>query len=1255
MSIPLPFGNNNITVYSYESFSYTISNPDSNLYTLSTTKSSGIPPSYLTNNANQSITFAATSNAMFPGNQTFTVSADPSGGTSVNSVTIAAGRFLDPSGNSFVGSNYTFFAKEAISPIQLVAPFNLASPVTSTPALPPGLGFSAISGSNVSIVGTPSITVPQSNYLIIGRATTSSKTVSSTISMVISNERIQTNLDGGSIVSGMQIGTPISPRTLTAKGNGTIRYTWPSFPDGIVATDNSGNVKTSGFLPSDPSYTMIITGTPTLTAANFFKNAGYSNGLTQSILVERVNPLPLISNTVDLTFRFGETVLFDTASNPRLYTGVALDPTAIYYRALTYFTSNVGISSIFSPDLRSDLSLAFNGVDRAYLTGTPISAGSASYTIRAINSNGVTRDTTTTIEIVNDSVSFISPPTPAVDVCYNFVLSRPIDVSLNGYYPTPIQFSASAASGRTIQWSAPALTGTGLSLSATSGPTVTLQGTPSNITSLSTLAVTASATGTPATATRNTTFAILNDQFTFDSIGNLGWIQNKAISAVQIRATTLSGRQVSSYTASGVPAGVSLSPTGLLTGTPTTFGSGSFTVTASTGFANGSQVFSYNTISDNLIVVMANTIETVSTTFSGVDFRALTYSGKEGTINAQPVTSRGPYQGINFDVSFSSGNFLQGDFSSISYLLPKYRFAATGTAGAYTTESPVDVVVNNAPTNAKHIIGVDSVTSPVPGVSPTTTIVKLIRSTTPSVSLGSGLGYSYLGQGLSWDTITPSNVIDRLSNVVYGVQDVAQNGDVLVAVAGSNMIRSSDGGASWEDIASSNIQALDVSGGLSTLWPPYTPYYPPSPLFGCIANDGTSNWVAIAIGTTGGGTPYNVLRQSSDNGMTWTDTSTNFFTNITAGSKLYYNNGRFFAVEGTPPFTLPTSTPPSTTSLTYASASNLGVWTPVSSISGVVNDLTFSNNTALAVGSNGGYSSTDNGTTWTALPTSPIVISGPAEINSAKYAYGKWVVSGKDLNGDMAISVSSDLTTWTPFIALPPNSTVTASTEDGAAWLFAQGAGTGGISLIWDSNGNLTPSAAGWGATDFPALGSKRIISTLVSNGTPTLTISIPYDPSDISIQAPTQTSYINWQFVPISPITVRATTGTSNEFLYYYASGLPDGLSFVNDASGLLATITGTSVKYSDAVQRVLLYIVRGSNVAATSLGMRTILPTVQKVQSGAGAWTYSLRQYVEVNAALNSRDTKVTPSNEYRLGEFTRPEPPDVITAVFKDCDKC
>ena len=70
--------------------------------------------------------------------------------------------------------------------------------------------------------------------------------------------------------------------------------------------------------------------------------------------------------------------------------------------------------------------------------------------------------------------------------------------------------------------------------------------------------------------------------------------------------------------------------------------------------------------------------------------------------------------------------------------------------------------------------------------------------------------------------------------------------------------------------------------------------------------------------------------------------------------------------------------------------------------------------------------------------------------------------------------------------------------------------------------------------------------------------------------------------------------------------------------------------------------------------IAMRTILPTVQKQQTSAGAWTSMLRQYTVVNAAQNSLNGKTLPATESILGEFTRPEPSD---SVKEDpaCKKC
>jgi hypothetical protein len=185
------------------------------------------------------------------------------------------------------------------------------------------------------------------------------------------------------------------------------------------------------------------------------------------------------------------------------------------------------------------------------------------------------------------------------------------------------------------------------------------------------------------------------------------------------------------------------------------------------------------------------------------------------------------------------------------------------------------------------------------------------------------------------------------------------------------------------------------------------------------------------------------------------------------------------------------------------------------------------------------------------------------------------------------------------------------------------------------------------------------LYTDVLSNPTTTATMFIPYDASGIAFTSPTQTQYTNWQFVPIPTIPVVATNPVPGNFLYYYASGLPRGLTLNLDASGIESSITGTSSQFSDAFQRVVLYAALspgggGGGVAALPISMRTILPTVQKQQTSAGSWTSLVRQYTTVNAAQNSVNGRALPSTNPPLGEFTRPYPPDSVSAPGS-CRKC
>jgi hypothetical protein len=1234
MTTVKPFANNSLSVYSYEGFSFTISNPDTSKYSrLTTTQTSGIPPAYITKlDVSRAIEFSATSNGMVPGTQQFVITADSSTAptlTSSNIVTINPGRFLDVSGGgSFVGSNYTFFAKESVPPIWLKAPFSIGT-ITSSPSLPPGLGFTTVDVCSVRITGTPTVTVPQANYLIIGKESGTSKTVSSTLPIVISNERIQTNITNGGIISGMTVGSAISPVTLTSIANGVVQYTWSSLPTGIYASDSSGTIITSPFFPSDPSKTLVIQGTPTLQTASNFIPYGLG-GLSQSISVTRTTA-PVLSTTVGVTFMFGETVLFDTVPNLTFFKGVTLDPSANYYRAAAYFTTNDDISNIFSPNLRVDLSLAFNGVDRAYLIGTPtVPTGSSNFTIRAVSSNAFTRDVSSTIAISNDSVTLTAP----VDTCYNFIFSRDVDLSLNGYYPYPITFSATAASGKNIEWSAPNLSGTGLSLSATTGNSTTIVGTPTATASLRNLRVTATSFDTSETAHRDVSFAVLDDAITSFSVPYINdriFIQNKAIDPIQFTATMLSGNSIRAWTVANVFPGITMTRSGLMSGTSTcnveTTLTPTFTLDTDFVSKTYTPTWGFANTKDVIIAVLPNTTETVPLTFSGVEFRALAYSGLQSTLDLS--TSRAPYQGSNFSASFS-GNYLQGDFSGIA-LLPKYRLGIVATAGTSSNNWVSEIAVNNAPTFVRHIVGIDNATDPQ------NIVLKLLRNTGPSVDLGNG--YTYSANALTWSNAGVSSSL--LSNIPYGIHDMAQSGDVIVAVLGSNMVRSADAGVTWSQIPSSNIQAFDTSGGV-----PSIPYYTANPLFGCIATDGSSNWLTIANGWDGASF-FNVLRTSSNNGVTWIDTSLGSnFVNINSNTKLFYNNSRYFVAAGA------SASQP----VLYADSGNITNWVAAGLTSGdAINDMAFSNNTAVVIGSNGSssacYSSADNGLSWTSI-VSPIPYSGLTQLNTIGYAYGTWVVGGANMLGLTRAFYSTDLVNWTQTGVGLGSGRFTACIEDGSAWIFV-GSNTStapGWTAIWQPTGSISNSVS-WGTGQLPSVSSKQITATTVSNGTPSLTFSILYNTSGFSFVSPTTSDYICWQYVPISTINIEAnSTLYPSQAVYYFVDNLPDGLiTTLIPFPTYSATITGTPATYSDAPQRVRVYAVTANalNLISNVVSIRTILPTVQKQQTSAGAWTSLIRQYTEVNAATTSRDNKVTPAIEYKLGEFTSPEPPRVTTA--------
>jgi len=674
-SVP-PFAGS-ITLYKYEPFSYAYGLvPGVANVTLSAAASSAEVRAFVTpTTPGTTLTYGGTYKLSYANTLNLIVSAI-SGGLTVaqlsNAVTVNPGRFSNP-----VNTTFSFYQNEDISvtygsniPFDTAA--SLDSLPASTPALPVGLSFSSVAGSsnNFILKGTPRFQSPLTRYLILGLNNVLNQVVTTRISMTVNPPRIQIT-PPSLVVSGMQIGVPITPVTFTsiqpAALTSRFEYTWDVLPDGIVFQDILGNVVTQPFIPTDANLSLVLAGTPTSNAAYSFVNAGITtSNVTLYTFQYQPNGVKTNQKAV-ISFSFAETILFSNTVVSNVYATQPLTPTSIIIKAASYFPTGDAVVSITAPLLPNGLSLSntitgipnyVNGVDYAdgvFLSGTPTTVSSAYYSFVATTTNGFMQILDLLIPILQDVVTFTSV-TPA---SASFIVSRPITLDYNLIFT-----AVSAIPGQTVVYTTSFdLIPYGLRLTVANG-SATLTGTPTNPLSSTPLIITATdPLGTFASVSIQIT--INPDTFTFNSPA-LNFIQHVPITPVQFTATTSSQREVISFISSDLPAGLSLSASGILTGTPTTSSSGSFNIVASTGYLPGSppQLFNYAMVPDSIIVLLtANPLFIPSAIFSVDAFRGLTYSGHTPTLTVDQASIQDKDGGTNLLPTLSiSGTVLTGSF-----------------------------------------------------------------------------------------------------------------------------------------------------------------------------------------------------------------------------------------------------------------------------------------------------------------------------------------------------------------------------------------------------------------------------------------------------------------------------------------------------------------------------------------------------------------------------------------------------------------
>jgi hypothetical protein len=1295
---------NAIQVFAYEGFQYTISNPNPT-FTLQNVSSvgSGLTPEslYFTKNGNISYIFGVSdaSSTLTPSSRpesfTLTTVSGSAVLTSSNSVTINGGRFLDGCGNSLSNNAYVFYKNEPIPPITLAAPsFTLKTP-TSIPALPPGLSFVRDTSSIFKITGTPSVTIPNSNYQIIGTQQGGSKIVTTRFNMVVSNERLRLDLSGEPIINNMQIDTPITPRVITAipsAGSSQVRYTFPAFPDGIVVTNLSGIVQSTPFIPTDPSYTFILSGAPTEQAAYAFTRIA-SGTPEYTVQAARTIPLPIVENAETFSFGFGPTILFDLSGVPPLYTNIAFDPSSIFFRAQTYFTTDTSITDIFSPDLRSDLSLVFvSNEARAYLKGVTDNkatfAGSGIFTISAIDTGLNTRDFPVLINVLDDAVSFSSP---VGDICVNYILSRPTSSFKPGYYETPIQFTATANSKLPVTLSAPALSNTGLSLS-----NGLLTGIPSTIVPLTDLVVTANVTGSPATATKTIKFAIVDDQFEFTDVSasSLDFIQNVQITPFRFPVNTLSERTIVNYSQTGFPSGLAINAAGIVSGTPTSSSptAGNVTINATTGYATGSRDFSYNLVPDSMIFVVPKTDYTYQAgdSVGNIDINGVTFSG---TSVSNYDLSISPTYGMTLN---SSTGMLSGTWTTglpPQLLLPSScNFAVTAQAGSLSGTLPMSLTANPVVENAMLFVGYGNpseesdlnswvyYTTPS-NVTSFTEIFQLFstgpfadiafKNNDPSnnvVIASSGDGKVFRGTRLdnfqavvlgSYYYLSSLINITGTSSWRLGARVFLTDGENTYTRA--VLVSSEDDGQTW-DVVGPEYNGIDAPGvisnengqniftrdNMSDIYT-YNPY----------VNGGLA--LAYKEGVLMVGGLYNgmdgpVMLRSTDNGSNWLNIEGEFaqecaYINVEDPNVwVATGSSSYKTYENIAPEVDPTSFPPTTT-IKYSLDKGQTWFDAEGGFSVFGYELMYANGTWMATGVDSTLDEdyepgegdppdryfitpslrySTNGINWLVadLSTNPLFNPENTDIKS--------VLAPLRIG-----SLNFDGTYWNVFVneQIPEDGRLRLYRHDTLTDLdtnwFAvdiSGSFTSGQPVQNSSARFLTLRAPKYLYTGAPPITIQLGINTNIGNG-PTFT-------------SPLTDSFFLYQYMPITPIQLSAT-GIGPVYLYLETADLPPGLVY----SRVTNQITGAPVQLGN--DTLTIYAQDSNGITTYVLNFTTVVPRVIRKQDGAGAYTSLLRQYTEVLGAQNARDSRVLPNQERALGEFMSPEAPDVITQINGCCE--
>ena len=611
----LPSTSGSVVVYKYETINATFGPNGTN--TLSVSGSSLVSGYFVSSQSSTVLTFNGPFKAI--GSQSGeTVRILSSDGSSLSyTFFIYAGRFK--------GSNVVAgYVGEPLSSVYTYIPSTPLTSVLTTPTLPPGMSF----GLSGILSGTPTTLSPATNYLFYGSNSTNGFTVSSTISIQVNAARVL--LVSYPTTQTLTVGTPFAGVTLSSLNPNLLSFSGTP-PLGLTATATSNS--------------MTLSGTP-LTPSNADATGAATSLYT---IIDKVTNAFII---VTIPFKYTEAVQFTYppySLTVQLYSNIAITPIRLV--ASTVYANTSSPITYTSPlALPTGLTLASaTGI----ISGAPTSSGGTYYFV-ATNGNNISKTSYGITLTVSQAVFNL----PSVTVPTLFVgrAMSPISatVTTDAYVNNGVNHInltvVSVPTGLIV-----AITNNTFTISGT--PRFDTIGTGSIVINVTADYVTSTSLTIPVTVSADTT------TFYPPALITYAFAQNIPITPIRLSASFTYGVPVTLYYKVALPAGLTISPNGVIGGTPTvaTTTTSTFTVAATNGYTELTNSYNYTVTVDPLICYSTGNIPTLA--YGTVLSIPVTTVLRSGSTVTSLVS--GYLYGLSLTPTLLSGTFGSGNYPDV--------------------------------------------------------------------------------------------------------------------------------------------------------------------------------------------------------------------------------------------------------------------------------------------------------------------------------------------------------------------------------------------------------------------------------------------------------------------------------------------------------------------------------------------------------------------------------------------------------------